>query len=324
MKVAVTGAGGFVGTNLLKLLLEQGHDVRAIDRAPSQHVSSPKLAWINADILDPKAMRKAFKGVEIVYHLVAKITLANEDPVAWKLNVEGARGVAEAALATGVRRLVHCSSIHAFDQYVCRDINERSPRTEDASRPVYDRSKWAGEQAVRAVIAQGLDAVICNPTGVYGPVDFSNSRVNHTALQAARGKLPAIPEGGFDFVDVRDVVKGFTLAAEKGRSGENYLLGGHFLSMRELCSLSAETVGRRGPRVTIPLWALRALVPVVSRLNRLGDDALSEASIAAIEASPRVSHQKAQKELSYTPRPAEETVRDLIAFFLQNGKLQNK
>ena len=155
MKVAVTGAGGFVGTNLLKLLLEQGHEVRAIDRAPSAHVSSPKLEWVNADILDEAAMRKAFKGIEIVYHLVAKITLANEDPVAWKLNVDGVRCVAEAALAAGVRRVVHCSSIHAFDQYVCNGhLDTTSARSENPAIPVYDRSKWAGEKELRKVIAK--------------------------------------------------------------------------------------------------------------------------------------------------------------------------
>ncbi|QHS09942.1 NAD-dependent epimerase/dehydratase family protein [Sinimarinibacterium sp. NLF-5-8] len=323
MKVAVTGAGGFVGTNLLQLLVEQGHQVRAIDRVAAAHVQSDQIEWVNADILDQDAMQKALGGIEVIYHLVAKITLAQEDPVAWKLNVEGVRTVAEAALAAGVRRMVHCSSIHAYDQYVCNGhLDASSARTVDASRPVYDRSKYAGEQALREVIAKGLDAVICNPTGVYGPVDYSNSRINYNALLAARGKLPAMPEGGFDFVDVRDVVKGFTLAAEKGRTGENYLLGGHFLPMYDLCTMAAQTVGRKGPRVKIPLKLLKAIVPIVSRLNLVKEDALSEASIAAIEASPRVDYQKTIDELGYQPRSAQQTIRDLIAFYLQQGQLE--
>lgn len=324
MRVAVTGAAGFVGVNLVQLLLEQGHEVRAIDRVRCAHLDSPRLSWLDANVLDASAMRQALKDVEVVFHLVAKITLSAEDEVAWTLNTQGVRTVAEAALATGVRRMVHCSSIHAFDQYRCGGrIDESSLRSTDPSIPVYDRSKYAGEQALREVIAAGLDAVICNPTGIYGPVDYGASRVNDLLRRAARGRIPAMLEGGFDFVDVRDVASGLLAAAERGRCGENYLLAGHHLRMLEAIRLAATAADRRGPLFAIPLWMIRPIIPVAERISRrFGSDVISEAAIAAITCAPRVDGSKAVAELGYAPRPAEETIRDLIAFFVGTDRLR--
>lgn len=219
MKVAVTGAAGFVGTNLLDLLVRSGHEVTAIDRIRSEHAPEG-VTWVNGDVLDVESMKRALDGVEVVYHLVAMITLAQKDDLAWTVNTKGVRTVAEAALAVGVRRMVHCSSVHSFDQSNCGGVlDEQSPRSVDASIPVYDRSKWAGEIELRAVIETGLDAVICNPTGVYGPVDYGLSRVNSLLRNAARGRVPAAVHGAFDFVDVRDVAAGLIAAGEKGRTG---------------------------------------------------------------------------------------------------------
>jgi dihydroflavonol-4-reductase len=323
MQVAVTGASGFVGINLVRQLLSLGHQVRAIDRTRSNMLVGSQLTWAEADVLDPGAMRKALKDVEVVYHLVAKITLAAEDPVAWRINTEGVRTVAEAAKAAGVRRMVHCSSIHAFDQYRCGGrINLQTPRSTHPGIPVYDRSKYAGELELRKAIDAGLDAVICNPTGIYGPVDYSGSRINHMLLQAARGRIPVLPTGGFDFVDVRDAAAGLVAAAERGRTGSNYILGGHFLKTIEITRLAANAVGRRGPNLTLPLWTLKAVQPIAERIGRLrGSDALTKASIAAIEASPIVDYEHSRNEIGYAPRPAVETIRDLMDFYVRRGHL---
>jgi len=324
MRVAVTGAAGFVGVNLLQQLLRQGHEVRAIDRTRSEQVDGPGLSWVHADVLDPTAMQRALEGVEIVYHLVAKITLSAEDQVAWTLNTQGVRSVAEAALAAGVRRMVHCSSIHAYDQYRCGGrINENSLRSTDPSIPVYDRSKYAGELELRKVIDAGLDAVICNPTGIYGPADYGPSRVNGLLRSGALGRIPVMVSGGFDFVDVRDVVAGLIAAGERGRCGQNYLLGGHQLTMIEALRMAAAVVGRRGPLFAIPLDMIRPIVPIAERIGRrVGSDVISEGSIAAAAAAPLVDHGKASAELGYSARPAAETIRDLIAFFVSSGGLQ--
>ncbi len=327
MRVAVTGAGGFVGVNLVRHLLERGDEVLAIDRVRSDKVESPELSWVDADVLDLDAMRSALEGVELVYHLVAKITLAAEDDFAWTLNTKGVRTVAEAALAAGVRRMVHCSSIHAFDQYSCGGaIDESTPRSTDPTLPVYDRSKWAGEEELHAVIDAGLDAVVCNPTGVYGPADYAPlSRFNVMLRNAARGLMPVAIQGGFDFVDVRDVAAGLAAAAEKGRTGENYLLHGHEVTMVDASRLSAHFAGRRGPALTVPLRVLEAVLPLLEPIGRrLGSDILSGAAVGAVKACPVVDGSKAETELGYSARPTEQTIRDLVTFFVESGQLARR
>ncbi|MCM6774720.1 NAD-dependent epimerase/dehydratase family protein [Nocardia sp. CDC159] len=317
MKVAVTGAAGFLGTNLLHQLVQRGHEVTAIDRTVPSGPDDPRIRWLTADVLDPTSMRAALDGVEVVYHLVAVITLAHRSDLAWRVNTEGVRVVAQAARAVGVRRMVHASSIHAFDQYSCGGrIDERSPRSVDPALPVYDRSKFQGEVELRRVIDRGLDAVICNPTGVYGPIDNSASRINASVWDAARGRVPVMVGGGFDLVDVRDVAAGLILASERGRTGENYLLPGAMVSMLELTRLAATVNGKRGPRFAIPVPVISAALPVIEPIAKLfGSDKVSRAAMGALLSAPQVDGAKARGELGYLPRPTERTVRDLVAFY---------
>ncbi|MEU4315369.1 NAD-dependent epimerase/dehydratase family protein [Nocardia sp. NPDC024068] len=319
MKVAVTGAAGYLGTNLLPLLAERGDEVVAIDRVAPRNAGAANVTWVSADVLDPASMRTALEGVELVYHLVAVITLADKNDLAWRVNTEGVRVVAEAAHAVGARRFVHASSIHAFDQYSCGgSIDETTPRSTDADLPVYDRSKWAGEIELRKVVEAGLDAVICNPTGVFGPADHGAplSRINRSLRDAARGRIPAMIDGGFDLVDVRDVARGLVLAGERGRTGENYLLGGEMISMLDLCRMAARHGGKRGPRFSISPKLISGLLPVMEPIGkRLGTDIVSKAALGALVSAPLVDRAKATRELGYQPRPTDDTVRDLVAFF---------
>lgn len=327
MKIGVTGAAGFVGTNLIDALVAEGHDVVAIDRVRNPRVTSDRVSWAESDVMNRDSMRRALEGVDQVFHLVAMITLRMQDPLAWRVNTEGVRNVAEAALAVGARRFVHISSVHSFDQEICGPVlNENSPRSERPKIPVYDRSKWAGEQELRKVIDKGLDATICNPTGIWGPVEYATgkwSRLNGIARDAARGLVPAfISDAVFDIVDVRDVVAGAMLAAEKGRTGENYLLGGEYQPLIEWARLNARVAGRRGPLIGVPLSALSAIMPVAEPIcAALGSDVLSQATLNALSAAPRVDYSKAELELGYTPRTVERSVRDFVSFLIQSGQL---
>jgi dihydroflavonol-4-reductase len=325
MKIAVTGAAGFVGTTLINELVDQGNEVVAIDQKRSEHVRSDGVTWVMGDVLDKESMTRALEGAEVFYHLAAVITLAQENDKAWKINTEGVRNAAEAAKTVGVRRMVHCSSVHSFDQYRCGGkLDELTPRSTAPEIPVYDRSKWFGEVELRKVIDSGLDAVICNPTGVYGPPDYGlSSRLNQGFLAAARGKTPVLIGGGFDLVDVRDVAAGLILASSKGRTGENYLLSGEFVPMLQGCRMAANEAGRRGPLFALPLKVMNYIVPVAEPIGkRFGSDMISKAAMGALEASPIVNGTKARTELGHSPRPASESMRDLVAFFLAQGLIR--
>lgn len=326
MRVAVTGAAGFLGANVVNTLVADGHEVVAIDRVASDLVTDPTVSWISADVLDPAQVRSALDGVEVVYHLVAVISLKQEDPLAWRVNVDGVATVARAALEVGVRRMVNCSSLNAFRYRLGDRVDETSPRSmPGSSLPVYNRSKYAGELELLKVVEDGLDALICNPTGIYGPVDQPTrlSRVNQSLRDAARGRAPVAVRAAFDMVDVRDVARGFVLAAEKGRTGENYLLGGHHVGLHEVNALAARAAGKREPLVVLPAKAITTIAPLIDPIARLfGSDAMTPMAMETLNASPVVDSTKARVELGYDPRPTEETVADLVAFFGEHGLLE--
>jgi dihydroflavonol-4-reductase len=237
--------------------------------------------------------------------------------------VDGPRAVTAAALAAGVGRLVHCSSIHAFDIRRCPDVDENSPRSMDPRLPAYDRSKALGEGVVRVAVADGLNAVIVNPTAIIGPRDEALSRMGAVLRQFWRGKLPATSGGGFDWVDVRDVVVALQAAAAHGRAGESYLVGGHRRTSRELLELAVTASGRSLPVRAVPLWALQAAAPLTTvAARRTGSPLIpTTEGLAALRAFPRVSHAKAARELGYRPRPIEDTIRDLHRYFRDSGAL---
>jgi dihydroflavonol-4-reductase len=324
MRVAVTGAGGFLGVNLVRLLAEGGHEVVAIDRARSELPVEGSVTWRDADVLDEAATVAALDGAELVFHLVAVISLKQEDPLAWRVNTEGVATVARAALAVGARRMVNCGSLASYHYERHGTVTETSPRATDPTLPVYHRSKYAGEVELLKVVDRGLDALTCNPTGIYGPVDHPSrlSRMNASLYDAARGRAPVAVAGAFDMVDVRDVAHGFVLAAEKGRTGENYLLPGRRDRLDRVHRLAAEAAGRRGPLITLPVRLLEIVQPFADPIAQwFGSDQFAAAALENLTLSPRVDGTKAATELGYVPRPVEQTIGDLVAFFRDQGML---
>jgi|JI6StandDraft_1071083.scaffolds.fasta_scaffold00263_11 dihydroflavonol-4-reductase len=333
MRVAVTGATGHVGSNLVRALIERGDQVRVLVRGRGEQLAGLELERVAGDLEDVDALRRAFAGVEVVFHLAAKISISG-DPQGHvrSTNVDGTRRVAEAALAAGVRRMVHCSSVHAFDLYVPGQgpeplVDESWPRVPDAAPHfAYDRSKAAGERALREVMALGLEAVIVHPSGVIGPHDHGPSRMGRVFLELYHRSLPSLVDGGFDFVDVRDVVAGMLVAAERGQPGANYILNGHDHRVAGLARLAEQVTGVRAPRITAPIRALRLGVPVVEAIGRVlrKEPLYTRESLAVLDTGKRFSHARAQRELGYAPRPTLDTVRDIYAWFEQAGMLRRK
>jgi dihydroflavonol-4-reductase len=318
----VTGASGYVGTNLARALLERGWRVRTFSRHEPTSVAPASIRHIAGDVRDRKRVDEALAGVDVVFHLAAKITLLREDPEAWSINTLGPAIVARAALEHGAARFVHCSSVHAFARAAgTARIDEHSPRPGPA-RPLYDRSKAAGEEAVRRVIDDGLDAVIVNPTGIIGPVDVGPSRANSILLSAARGHLPIVVVGGFDWIDVRDVVQGLIVAADRGVTGENYLLGGEQATALRIARLAAGLNGHLGPFLALPAWMARDIAPLGERIGHVvGSDDFTPASIAALLDDPIVDCTKAERVLGHKARPIEDTIRDLVWSWRDRGVL---
>lgn len=328
MRVLVTGAAGYLGQPLVAALADRGDTVTAVDCVADLPPDTDQVRWHRLNVLDPRALGTAMAGQDLIFHLAAKITLHRRDAAAWRLNTEGVRNVARAALAADVPRFVHCSSVHAFNTSAPGVLTERSPRAVAGSAlPLYDRSKFAGELELQKVIDEGLPAVIANPTGVYGPPDTAGnlSRMNAMLRDAARGLVPASVAGGFDWVDVRDVTAGLLQVATAGRVGENYLLGGQRLEIHAALRTAARVTGRRGPALKLPHWLVNTIVPLATSIGRqVGSDVLTTASMSALKWNPTVDHAKAREELGYLVRPSEQTIRDLVAHFVITGQLDRR
>lgn len=324
----ITGASGHIGGVLARTLIERddARTVRAIFRKRRGTAADLDVKWVNGDILDKESLITAFTGAEIVFHLAAVVSIdpgrAREIHTA---NVSGTRNVVEAALECGVRRLVHFSSIQAYNQYPLDEVlDERRDSADGLRHDAYDRSKAASEVEVRRGIDRGLDAVILNPTGVIGPFDGGPSHLGQFFLDLHRRKIPAQIAGGFDCVDVRDVVDAAVVAETQARCGENYLLSGGWHSMRNLALLSQQVTGVAVPRLVLPMFVARFWAPfqVVLDRSRGRRPLYTPAALRAMSGSNRrISSAKAQAELGFRSRPLADSVRDTYRWFDERGML---
>ena len=327
----ITGASGQIGGVLARALADRygPRQVRAIYRKHRGTAADLDITWVNGDILDKESLSAAFTGAETVFHLAALVSVDAVKAQEFQLtNVTGTRNVVEAALACGVRRLVHVSSIHAYDQHPLDEVLDES--RQPADRPhhdPYDRSKAAGEVEVRRGIDQGLDAVILNPTSVVGPYDGRPSPMGQVFLDLYRRRFPALIAGGYDWVDVRDVVAAIMAAETQARCGENYLVSGHWHTMRELAHFSRQATGVAIPRLVFPLFVARLWAPCQVVLDRcLGRRPLYTPTGARVMAhsNRQISSAKARAELGFHPRALAESVKDTYRWFDERGMLSKE
>jgi dihydroflavonol-4-reductase len=320
--VMVTGASGHLGANVVHALLDRGERVRVlVHRSTSafDHLAAldHRLELVKGSVCEPDTLGPAFEGAARVFHLAGIISLDGDpDGRVHRVNVEGTRNVARACLERGVGRLVHVSSVHAFDMHPRDEVLDetRTQVADCAHASAYDRSKALGERVVREAIADGLDAVILNPTGIMGPVDHGPSRLGQLLCDLANGKLPALLDGGFDFVDVRDVALAVCSAGDRGRRGENYIVGNAWYSLRELAALVEDCTGQRAPAFVSPVWAARLGVPFARMAARVRgrEPNFTRESLEVLLANRSISSRKAKAELGHAPRPLRETVADSL------------
>ena len=322
MNAVVTGANGFIGSVLVRELLRQGRSVRVLVHRKRRALEGCDVEVVEGDICDPQSLAAAFEGAETVFHLAAIIALGQGDQArVEKTNIAGARHCAEAALAAGVKRFVHFSSIHAFDLHDREALIDESSPAAGAHHPLYDRTKAEADRAIREVVKKGLHAVIVHPTATIGPGDRGPSRTGEVLLELQSRKLPALIDGGFNWVDVRDVVQGALHAEEKGRAGEGYILSGFWHTTAELAGFSSEITGVAPPRLVFPLGPARFLAPLGDLWGRLlkKEMRFSSYAINTLCGSPHISCEKAKRELGYAPRAVREAVHDAHRFFVEKG-----
>jgi len=235
----------------------------------------------------------------------------------WEVNVEGARNVARVALRSGIRRMVHVSSIHAFRCRPGSVVDESTPLATDAPRGSYDRTKAEGTLAVLGVVRKGLDAVVAHPTGIIGPHDYLGSLMGRVIRGLASRRVHLIVDGAFDFVDGRDVARGLVLLAERGRRREKYILSGTRATLQELAQLVGEVYGSKVHCIVLPRALAFAAATVWENLaRRLGIRVqLTRYALQTLTQDCRFTSAKARSEVGYTSRPLRQTLADALKWW---------
>lgn len=321
--VLVTGATGHVGNVLVRELLARAERVRVMVLPGEDCVSLQGLdvEIVPGDVRDPTTLQRAMQGVETVYHLAGVISiLPGAEELMRQVNVEGVRNVAQAALRAGVKRLVHTSSVHAFQRLPQGvTVDESVPFAPDSPDGAYDRTKAAGTLAVLQAVRQGLDAVIVCPSGIIGPYDYAGSEMGRTILDFSRAKLHFLIDGAYDFVDVRDVARGLVLARERGRTGETYILSGTWAKLTVLRRMVQDVTGVRSPVLLLPFGLARLVAGLAERFYRLTKSTprFTRYALRTVRDNASFCRAKAQRELGYNPRPLQETIKDTLAWWRQ-------
>jgi dihydroflavonol-4-reductase len=317
----VTGATGHIGNVLVRELLGRGQPVRALVRPGKTPLALAGLdvEIVHGDILDTDSLERAMQGVDLVYHLAARISLADgPDPQTEQINLQGTQNVIAAMQRCGSARLVYASSVYALRKPANSiPIDESQPFDELQCQGAYDRSKARASQAVQRAMSEGLDAVILCPSAVTGPYDFHNSDVGRAIRLYMRPGLKFFVKGAYDFMDVRDAAGGFILAATKGRSGETYILSGDRMTVRDVVRTVWEGTEGWHAGLGVPLWLAYRTADLVSLYCRLtGRQPLfTRYSLDAICSNSLISHAKASQELGFSPRPARQALLDAVKWF---------
>jgi dihydroflavonol-4-reductase len=321
----VTGATGFVGAAVAKVLLRSGQKVRVLARPTSdrRNLEGLKVEIVEGALDDFASLPKAVEGCRYVFHVAADYRLWVPDPeIMFRINVEGTRELMLAAQAAGVERIVYTSSVAVLGILKGGIADEETlSRAEDMIGP-YKLSKFQAEVAVCELIEErGLPAVIVNPSTPIGPGDIKPTPTGRMLVQAARGRMPAFVDTGLNVAHVEDVALGHLLAARTGKIGRRYILGGENLALSEILVEVARLTGRRPPRIRMPH---RAVLPIARGAEALARFTRREpfATVDAVRMSMKkmfFDSARAIEELGYAPRPGHQAIADAITWFKANG-----
>jgi dihydroflavonol-4-reductase len=307
------------------MILDEGRSVRVLVRNDLRAVDGLDVETTQGDVTDLDSLMKLTRGVKTVFHLAAKISIVGpEGGSVEKINVQGTKNVIEACRRNKVKRLVHFSSIHAYRSHpVTELIDETRPLALGMDEFVYDRSKALGQVEVLRAVEDGLNAVIVNPAACLGPHDYKPSRMGEVLLDLYHNRYPALVDGGYNWVDARDVAWCALAAEKKGRTGQAYLASGHWYHVCDVARIIEKLYGRKTPCHATPIWLCMVPAYFVLWYSSIMNvtPKFTPYAMKTLKSHRIISHEKATRELGYRPRPIEETIRDTLAWFGTQGKL---
>jgi dihydroflavonol-4-reductase len=326
----VTGATGFVGSHVVRLLRMRGERVRILVRqsSHSQNIKGLGCEIVVGDLREASSLARCVQGCRRVYHVAADYRLWARNPhEIYESNVAGTRNLLSACCEAGVEKVIYTSTVGTIGMRPDGvPADEETPVSLDQMIGHYKRSKFMAEQVAREFAHSGLPVVIVNPTTPVGSGDIKPTPTGKIILEFLRGRMPAYVDTGLNIVAVEDVAQGHLLAEEKGVVGQRYILGGENLSLKEILGMLTQISGRRIPRVPIPWFA--ALI--VGHLDQflMGTILRREPSIPLegvrmARHKMYVSSDKARRELGYNARPADQALREAVEYFRCGRRLES-
>src|ERR1035438_7684577 len=331
MRAFVTGATGFLGSHVARVLAEQGADLRLLVRPTSdlRNIQDLNADRVAGDLRDVSSIEKAMAGCDVVFHVAADYRLWVRDPEAmYRSNVEGTRSLLEAARKQRVRRVVYTSSVATMG--FTSGSSSKNGHVADETSPVsladmighYKRSKFMAEQVAIDAARSGVDVVIVNPTTPIGERDIKPTPTGRIVVDFLKRKFPAYVETGLNLVDATECARGHVQALEKGRSGERYILGGENLSLKQILDRLAAIAGLPSPTVKLPYFFALAtgVVDEMVTGRLLGKE--PRATIDAVRMGRKkmfASSAKAERELGWRMVPVNDALRRAADWFLVNG-----
>lgn len=319
--VLVTGATGFIGWHVARLLCERGYPVRALVR-PGSRIRGLDVETTPGDLRDSASIQRAVDGCGLVFHLAADYRLWAKDPSElFHSNVDGTRNLLQAAKIARVERVVYTSTVGCIGAVPGGEGTEDSPVGIADMAGAYKQSKFKAERVAMEYAAAGLPVVIVNPTAPVGDHDFKPTPTGRIIQDFLLGKMPAFIDTGLNLVDVRDTAAGHLLACERGRPGERYILGCENLTLELILRQLAELSGKSAPKIRIPYGlAYMAGMASTAWANWTGRE--PRAPLDAVKMARKkmfVSIEKARRDLGFTPSPVTGALRRAIEWFQANG-----
>ena len=326
MKAFVTGATGFLGAHVARVLAEQGADLRLLVRSTSdlRNIEGLKADRVTGDLRSAPSLEKAISGCDVVFHVAADYRLWVKDPEQmYRANVEGTRALLEAARKNGLRRVVYTSSVATIGFTSNGTVADEGSPVELADMiGHYKRSKFMAEQVAMEAGRAGQDVVIVNPSTPIGEMDIKPTPTGRIVVDFLKKKFPAYVDTGLNLVDATECARGHVLALEKGRRGERYILGGENLTLKQILDKLAAITGLPSPRVKVPYFMALATGVVDELVTGRLRGKEPRATIDAVRMGQKkmfVSSAKAEHELGWSIVPVDGALRRATAWFRAKG-----
>lgn len=328
MRVLVTGANGFLGSWLVRRLIDEGHEVSVLLRQKSNHdeIGGLNVQKLWGDVTDLESLRSAFKGQQIIFHLAGVIAYSRKDrELMERVNVEGTQNVLQAMANNSVSELLYLSSVAAVGAGLTPQqiLNENSSfNLEKYNFGYFETKRQSEKQVTEFSKTHSIRSVIVNPSTIYGGGDARKGSRN-TQLKVAQGKGLFYPCGGVSIVAVEDVVEGILSAQKKGRAGERYILSGDNLYLKDVFKIIADAAQVQAPRFPIPNFFMRTLAGLDEALNKIGLSGPLPSERAMVATFYHwFDHSKAKKELGFNPKSANYAIENSVKWMRDQGFLE--